>query len=201
MITMYICVDTTGRWNFRLSTVDPAQPHLARLAWIEIDSEHPTPYGWWCQLIQPRSDWGYEPDAIVAHGITPETATERGISLKRAMLSLVASLQRAQAVVMFNADFGAKVLERSAAECGVTLPDLDVVCVMRSATDVVRKPRMAPGGGYAWPKLREAYQYFEPQRDLPSLDMDPILRGVGLCRCVRRIHQGIQEYERAISHE
>src|SRR5215472_1285737 len=121
-----------------------------------------------CWIVKPRPDWVLEPDTVVG----------------------------------FNFDHQQKVLQRSAAECGLAWQHLfnshRPYCAMRNATDIVRKERMAPGGGFAWPKFGEAYWFFANE-ELPSLDMDPKERGIALARAVWAIYQGILEHSKPLA--
>lgn len=170
---------------------------------VEMDDDSNDSLRCWCRLIKPRPDWEYEPDAIVGHGITPEAAAESGIDLKLAMAHLVSALQRVDQMCAFNADFAKKVLERSAYECGlnheILFAETPHFCAMRQSTDIVRIPRMAPGGGWVWPKFRSAFEFFHGD-DLPPIDLDPEERGIALATCVRLIYQGIMDY-RGVHHD
>lgn len=202
MKTLYPHVETTGRYLFRETPEHTDQPHLARLAWVIADdgviiSEV-------SMLIKPSKGYVYEDDAVVAHGITPELALARGVSLQLAMARFVGALEGVTRVCAFNMDFVEKVLDRSAFEAGLNWEHLfaehSMACAMRRATDIVQKPRMAPGGGYSWPKFGEAYRFFA-DKDLPSLDLDPIERGKALARAVCAIDQGILATQRSAPHE
>jgi hypothetical protein len=194
--TLYCAVDTTGRFLFREPIIYTEQPHLARLAWVVADDDQVTSE--WCKLIKPQNHWIYEDDAIVAHGITPERAYAEGIPLEQAMARFIGALDDVDRFCSFNVDFGRKVLERSAFECRLGWQHLfngkTMACAMRRATDIVRIPRMAPGGGWNWPKLAAAYEFFSDGEELPSLEMNPIERGIALARCVCVIDRGIIDH-------
>jgi DNA polymerase III subunit alpha len=200
--TMYVQTDTTGAFLFRETVTHVDQPHLVRLAWVIADDAEITSA--WCRLVKPRNDWTYEDDAVVANGITPEHALAHGMPLEYVMARFVGVLDGVERIVAFNADFHTKVLQRSVFECGLHWRPLfqnkTVACAMRRATDIVKKPRMAPGGGYSWPKLWEAYEYFTGE-ELPPLDLDPVERGLTLARCIYAIDRGIIDYNAGVSHE
>jgi hypothetical protein len=203
MKTLYLSVDTSGKFLFREPVGDPEQPHLVRLAWVVADDDQIIDEK--SCLIAPRPDWDYEDDAVVAHGVLRETAVKAGVPLERAMAMLISRLDDVERVVGFNVDFVVKVLQRSALECGHDGTRLfdgkRVECAMRRATDIVRVPRMAPGGGWSWPKLKTAYEFFALGEELPPLDTDPIIRGILLARCVYTIDRGIIEHLRSTPHE
>jgi hypothetical protein len=201
--TLYCAVDTTGRFLFREPIIYTEQPHLARLAWVVADDDKITSE--WCKLIRPQNHWIYEDDAIVAHGIHPERAYAEGVPLEQAMARFVGWLEDVDRFCSFNVDFGRKVLERSALDCRMGWQHLfngkTMACAMRRATDIVRKPRMEPGGGYLWPKFAEAYTFFSNGEELPPMDLDPIERGLALARCVYVIDRGIIDTQRGTPHE
>jgi hypothetical protein len=202
MKTITVQTDTTGAWNWRGTIIDREQPHLMRLAWIIDDDGDITQQ--WCRLIKPRPDWQIDADAIVANGILPEVALGRGVPMTHAMSEFVGALDGVHRVVAFNVEFHGKILQHAAFECGLNAQHLfnehTLACAMRRATDIVCKPRMAPGGGYSWPKLWEAYEYFTGE-ELPPLDLDPVERGTTLARCVYQIDQGILAHQKGVSHE
>lgn len=201
MKTLYFQTDTTDRYQFRQPIEDDSQPHLVRLAWIVADDSFRALRSW-SRLITPRPDWEYADDAVVGHGVTREAAEATGQRLESAMATFVAELERVDRVCAFNADFHRKVAEHAAFESGRDWVDMfantPVSCAMRESTDIVRKPRMAPGGGYSWPKLKEAFEFFHGD-DLPPLDMAPEQRGLALATCVLLIDRGIHDYQRQLT--
>lgn len=199
MRTLYFQTDTSDRYNFREPIVYNGQPHLVRLAWVTADEDF-RPLRSWSRLIMPRAGWSFAPDAVVGHGVTPEAAMQRGVRLELAMATFRSALKEADQVAAFNYDFHRKVMEHAAYEVGgdweYLFTDTPGICCMRESTDLVRKPRMAPGGGFSWPKLKESFAFFHGD-DLPSMDMDPEERGLALATCVMLIHRGICDYQRA----
>lgn len=202
MRTLYFQTDTTGRYLFREPVTHEEQPHLMRLAWVIAEDDRIVHE--WCRLVQPRNGWIIDDDAVTAHGITPEAAQAEGAPLDYVMSRFIAALDGVGRACAYNSDFHVKVLQRSAYECGLNWQHLfnehTVACAMRRATDIVKKPRMAPGGGYSWAKLAEAYGFFT-DKDLPPLDMDATERGCALARCVYAIDQGILATQREVPHE
>lgn len=166
---------TTGRWRFNVSDDSSIQPHLVRLAYLVTDNGEMMLDE--SQLIRPLDGWFYEPGAIAQHGVTPELATERGISPAEAWSQFSSQMAQADLIVAFNTDFHLRVIERTCQEVtGQPLRALNakIECAMRVATPFVRKPR---GGthGYAWPKMWEAYEFFTGN-PLPKT-LDPIDQG------------------------
>jgi hypothetical protein len=199
MKTIYLQLETTGRYLFREPVDSIDQPHLARLAWVITDRDgHVTTQ--FCKLIKPPASWVYEDGAIAAHGITPAMATAMGEPQGHVVNALVGALEGVERVCAFNVDFVRKAIEHAAWENGLNweymFTEHIMDCAMRRATDIVQIPRMTPGAGptnYAWPKFAEAYAFFSGE-EMPPLTMNPVLRGVALCRCVMVIDQGIQQH-------
>lgn len=194
-VTLYVDTATTGRYHYREPDDAAIQPHLCRLSAVLVeDGDELLGY---CNLIQPQPGWTSEVDAIVAHGIHPSDAAERGVPIGDAIDSFRRMKEAAGLLVAFNYDHHSRVLTRAGFDCGIELmlpltQQDGVFCAMREATDVVRKPRYAPGGGYAWPKLAEAYAFFAGG-DL-VLPLDSVDRGLMLARAVRTIHEGILQH-------
>jgi hypothetical protein len=201
--TLYCQTDTTGRFLFREQITYTGQPHLVRLACVIADEKEII--GEWCYLIRPRGSWVFEDDAVVAHGVSPETAQRLGVPQAQAVGRLIGWLDDVDRVCAFNLDFHSKVLQRAAFECQLhwqhLFHDKVMACAMRRATDIVRIPRMAPGGGFSWPKLRDAYEFFSDGEELPPPDLDPIERGIALARCVYLIDRGIIDHQHGAAHE
>lgn len=201
--TLYVQTDTTGRYLFRQQPDDPNQPHLIRLAMLVANDDRLVSR--WCGVVRPTTaDWRLEPDATIAHGVTPEYAQQHGLPLSYVVGRFMAALESVDRVCAFNADFHQKVLQRSAYECHIDwqtlFSDKQIACAMRNATDIVRKPRVAPGGGYSWPKLWEAYEFFTGE-ELPPVDIDPVERGATLVEAVYKIDEGIRSHQRSVAHE
>lgn len=199
---IFIDTATTDRWIYAephptdpkrkrpVQHTDPRQPHLIRLSYILVD-EYGDEQVAWSNLIRPRAGWEMSANAEAANGISLEVARERGIPLADAVALVCRAVEQATMVVMFNAEYHARVLTRACAEAGQEWnPRAEVVCAMREATNVIKKPREQPGGGYMWPKHVEAYRHFSGS-ELPPITIDPVLRGLSLARSIRVIHDGI----------
>lgn len=113
--TLYLATDTTGAWDFKKESDDPAQPHLLRLSLLEDDGKDLTPT---VLVVRPRVDWQFEPGAIRFHGIGPHVAREIGTALDTVLLQYDACIDRARCVVMFGRTFQEKVLHRAHLEDG-----------------------------------------------------------------------------------
>jgi hypothetical protein len=202
MKTLYVQTDTTGRYNFREQITYTEQPNMVRLACLTADGAGII--GKWCMLIRPNNTWVVEDDAVVAHGVTLEEGARIGVPVEHVMTRFIGWLEDVERVCAFNMDFHRKILERSAFQSRMGWSRLfdgkTMACAMRRATDIVQKPRMMPGGGFAWPKFNEAYAFFT-DRDLPSMDMPPVERGITLAQCIYEIDRGIIDHQRSTPHE
>lgn len=194
MITLFLACETTGAWQWRLPDNDPAQPHVVRVAAI-ARTDNGLGFDEFCTLIQPEADWHFEDGAVNAHGITAAVAADRGHPADAARDRLSRLLLRAKIVVGFGLDFQLRTLGRlfDGAPPAST-PGHGLFCCMKNARDVVKKPRMQPGGGYAIPTFAETYRHIAAA-DLPTSD-DPIEAGLLKVRAVRAIYDGLTRGKR-----
>lgn len=192
--TLYIDTAVGGQWQYRAPNTDASQPHLIRLALLLVDDHDQSNEVAFCRLVCPEPTWEVTPRASEMNGIPRERAADDGFPLAEVMAYFERCAANANRIVAYNIDFHWRVLERSSAESGIDLPaSAERVCAMRECTNVVKKPRNQPGGGFAWPKQAEAYQFFTGL-ELPPLNIDPVERGLALVRGVRAIHEGTLEH-------
>lgn len=191
---LYLHTELTGRYAYREPDDAAVQPHLALLGmllWDERADEEALEY---CRIVAPRPGWTYEPDAVAAHHIHPAIAAEQGQPLERVWKHFRQMQGEARQIVAFNWDHHRRVLLRTAADMGdeITLPKLGdehALCAMRESRGLVGRPRQAPGGGFAWPKLQEAIEHFTGHR--LARGSEPTENAVGIVRALRTIHEGI----------
>ena len=188
MITLFIACETTGAWQWRLPDNDPAQPHVVRVAAILEDTDG-TVRTERCRLVQPRADWVFEEGAVKAHGIDAETALDAGFPREQVAAELGEMIWPASRMVGFGADFQARVTRRMLADFTAVTLTPSMFCCMRESREMVKKPRMQPGGGYAIPTFAETYRHIAAA-DLPTSD-DPIEAGLLKVRAVRAIYDGL----------
>lgn len=186
---LYVETATCGRWLYKSGNTTDAQPHLSRLAFILVrDGQEELS---WCRLIKPRTSWIYEPDAVASNGISRPSAEAEGATIENAMEHLFDAAQEADEMVAYNMDFHARVIERSCKDVHLARPAIWPTqrCAMRASVDVLRLPRIEPGGGYRWPKHNQAHEYFSNE-PWPTVFGDPVQRGFSLVRGVRAIWEG-----------
>lgn len=197
---MILFVDTalTGRYHYREPDDASIQPHLCRFAALLVDETTSKEALDYSRLIEPRESWTFEVDAVVAHGITRQRAFEEGQPIEKALSHFLLMKAEAALIVAFNWDHHRRVLLRAAHDCGVELdlPNVGqpgVACAMREATDIIRMPSMRPGGGYAWPKMADAYSFFTNGQTLPK-SLDPMDHGILMVRAIRTIYDGVNHH-------
>jgi hypothetical protein len=191
-ITLYFETATSARWRYREPDTDKAQPRMTRLSYLlaedfgeELDS--------YSALVKPDADWPpFEETAIVSTGIDRKFCEAVGTPLHEIMARFEGALLHANVACAYNTEFHWRVVRSSYGLLHDGMPmlkpaEVSDMCAMRYCTDVVRKPRMQPGGGYAWPTQREAYAYFAGSELPPASDHDPIERGMILVRATRLI--------------
>jgi hypothetical protein len=195
MNRVYLECASTGKWLFRETVDDIDQPHLLRLAMLGVGDDDKSGL-LWCSLIKPEPGWHIDETTAVGHGITHAQAEREGLPIAEAMKLAQSMIQRAGAgeLIAYNLDFHLRMLLRGAhdADASFDLPSgMQTICAMREATPIVKKPRMGLGGGWSWPKHTEALAYFGLGQSLPSVETDPVQRGLALVRSVRTIYEGI----------
>lgn len=190
MKTVYIHADTTAEWAWKARSTDPCQPHMVRLSMLADENDAAGKQI--VLIVYPEPDWKFEDGAVSMHHITRSFATHYGTPLLDVIAAVHAAAGAADRLVAYNSDFHRHVLERSAAEAGADwIYSKDLwSCAMRRATPICRVPRMAPGGGYSFPKLTVAYQHMTGH-EMRQPD-DPIEAGAYLINAVREIDRGIQ---------
>lgn len=195
---LYIDTATTGGFAYKEANDAAIQPHICRLSALltEENGDEALSYS---RLIEPRAAWTFEPAAIIAHGISRHIALEQGQPLAVAWKHFRLMQDEARLLVAFNWDHHRRVLLRTAIDAKDTtatfplLRDPGAFCAMREAAPMVGKPRQTPGGGFAWPKMPEAYTAATGE-PLPPRHADAAEQGLAMVRAIRRIHEGIQRH-------
>lgn len=160
------------------------QPHLTRLAILEVDPTTGATLSEWCKLVRPPVR--VSPPALEFWGIT-DADVARGIDPGEACHVLADYLSRAKRATSFSLEIHRKVCERTVQIQAINAdwPE-DRVCLMRAATNVVQKPQTQKKAGYAWPKLGEAHQFLFGAPVPRSDDMEEA--GMEIARASARIY-------------
>jgi len=183
-------VTTDPKLVWRAKPDDPGRPRLLRLC-LRLRSETAPPGD---RVLIIAQDAPAPLEGYPVPGIDGGYVARHGVQLHDAMLVVAQLFPRIERVVAYAADFHRKVIEQAAADAGLPWPFSKELwwCAMRNATDLVRVPREAPGGGYAFPKMTVAYEHFSGQPlNLPA---DPIAAGHATLRAIEVIARGIQEH-------
>lgn len=183
MSILYYDVATT---RFHTDKQTGEKPAVIRIAWW-MDGE-PSPS---CSLVT-HDAITMDARAQSFHGITmDDLAKADDEAAWDAVEEFSDAIGRADELVAFNAEFH----ERNANHLLVAIIQvLGTRCAMKAATPIVKKPRMAPGGGYAFPTLVEACNFFHVPLPLAPGDdggSDPIARGKSIVRAVREVWEAM----------
>lgn len=184
MTDLVIHLDTAGAWKWRAPDGDRDQPGCVRISMLSADDDGNELAA--TAIVIDEPDVVFEPGAVMAHGIDAEVAARVGRPLIEGVTALAGGISGASAVLAYGHDFHCRVAESVAARTYVRLrwPDR-AHCVMRAAIPLVRVPRMRPGGGFAFPKLRVAAEFVGCP--VPPPGPDPIADGIALVRSVHAI--------------
>lgn len=165
---MYIIVDTenTGLFDYKAPADAPHQPRLAEISMIfadenlEVEREYTA-------LIKPDG-WVMPPEATEIHGLTHDMLMKKGIPAAEALQVYNAAIAERRVMAAHNAQHDAKQIRGELRRAG--LPDLfeaaPNLCTMRSLVKVCQIPQQGRGG-YKWPSLQEACDFFGITRHAP----------------------------------
>lgn len=149
---MYLILDT------ETTGVAPSS-RLVALSWALVN-EAAAEVAFAHQVIRPEG-FAIPAEAAAIHGITTETAREKGIPLSEALTGLSNSVaQHAPGLLIaHNVAYDRSIVlnEFARLKQAENLSSLPTYCTMQSTVHVCRLPR--PGGGYKWPKLHELHAH------------------------------------------
>jgi hypothetical protein len=200
-ITLYFDTATTGQWAYREPSDAPGQPRMCRLAYV-LAEDSGEELDFYSALVQPEPDWPpFQETATVSTGINLAMCADFGTPLREVIARFNGAMLQASQTCSYNTEFHWRVVrnEYRRMHDGADMPmpaEVTDLCAMRYCTDVVRKPRMKPGGGYQWPNQREAYQHFAGIALPPPTEHDPITRGLLMARATRLIAEGSRKAKR-----
>ena len=166
---LFFDTETTGLPNRSVPLSDPSQPHITQLgAVLQINGEDKMILD---TLIKP-DNWPVQPcgniigkKAMELTGITPEMCEESGIPIADAVDLFMIMASIADFIVCHNTAFDLKLMQIEFARLNPDAPSKTVLCgrpslcTMKTSTPILKLPKKA-GGGYKWPKLEEAMQFF-----------------------------------------
>ena len=156
--------ETTGKFDFKANHFAPHQPRIIQIGAIVKDENGKTRGELNC-LIKPDG-WEISQEAEAIHGISLEHCERHGVPITMALRMVHSMLAGCAQIIAHNLPFDHAMVIR---ECGLikrTQNPSEIhifdgkqhFCTMQESTDILKIP--SPYGGYKWPKLAEAYQYF-----------------------------------------
>jgi DNA polymerase III epsilon subunit-like protein len=155
--------ETTGLPLWRDPSDDPRQPHLVQLAALlcEEDGEIVDTYS---TIVDPGPGVCFEPEALKAHGITPERAAAEGCSPNEALDRFFNMCRRGRMLVGHNISFDIRIVRIAAARVYGKKWDNEAptYCTMKRSTNICRIPHANPrhAQDWKWPRLEEAVRHF-----------------------------------------
>ena len=189
MSTLYITTDSCGLPNWKLPANDPSQPRMIGVGWAFDEPGWEPVY----EIIRPAGpSYRFDPTTVGINHISEQTAMSRGKALGVVLHHLEQAVMKATRVAAFNWSYHQRLIdgERVRAELMPQMYENRPRCLMRDATPMVKIQRQQPGGGYLFPKLPAAYQYFTGGLPLWLPD-DPEQRGMRMLLAIQAIDHGI----------
>lgn len=155
---MYLFFDTetTGlplSWNAPISDLNN-WPRMVQIAWTKHneDGKQITKKEY---IIKPEGFF-IPHEAAKVHGISTETANEKGISLESALNEFLNDLEDVEYLVAHNIDFDEKIVGAELIRKNLPnkIPNIKKICTMKSSIDFCQIPGKDK---YKYPKLQELH--------------------------------------------
>lgn len=166
MNVLFFDTETTGLPDYRSPSEAPHQPHLVQIAAELCDGTGATIEAWQT-IVKPDEGAQFHPQAISAHGITPERAMSEGISLAEVWGRFISLVERADGIVGHNISFDLRIMRIASAKLGMPKWQSPVPnrCTMRMATPILNLPpteKMIAAGFNKpkSPKLADCIRFF-----------------------------------------
>ena len=190
---LFFDTETCDYWNFKSSPTDDSQPMIVQVAAVLEDEagrtvaalsailqQHVWPAAGGGDQRRPRARVTARCTAV--HGIDDAMVDEFGQPPDLVFEQLRRMVAASQEQIAFNINFDLGVLRNTTRVLGV--PPIHISaphCAMRACTDIVRATRA--DGSVKWPKLAEAYEFFQKR---PMSGAHDALVDVYGCRAVYR---------------
>lgn len=156
MLSLIYDTETTGKYNYRLTPLDPSQPDVLQICAILCDEARV-----YAQMnVFVHGEDPVPQEAFEIHRIDRDMTARVGITRARACLLFDAMAQKADVLVGHNQDFDNAIM-RSAMlrEKGSgRIMNKSSYCTMKSATEICKLPKTNGKPGYKWPSLQEAFR-------------------------------------------
>lgn len=156
---LFFDTETTGLPLWNDPSDDPRQPHLVQLAALLCD-ESGADVDSVSTLINPGEGVHFHPEAVAAHGITPERAAAEGCPPRVALDRFFALVRQATLIVGHNVSFDIRIVRIATARVYGRKwePGVPTFCTMRRSTNLCRILHASPrhANDWKWPRLEEA---------------------------------------------
>ena len=160
---LFFDTETTGLPLWRDPSHDPRQPHLVQLAALLCEDDG-TDVETLSTLVNPRPRVRFEPQAVAAHGITPEKAAAEGCPPREALDKFFGMVRRAGLIVGHNVSFDCRIVRIATHRVYGRKwePVVPTYCTMKSATSICCIPHAQPRHAQDWkrPRPAEAIRHF-----------------------------------------
>jgi DNA polymerase-3 subunit epsilon len=165
--TLFWDTETTGKPLYGQPSELPEQPHLVQLAAVMCDEISGQIMQSIDVIIRPNG-WTIPDEVTKIHGITTEYAANVGVPEEMSVMMFMELWFRCDKRVAHNEKFDARIMRIALKRYKFDEKIIDAwkegqsECTMLASTDVLKLPK-EKGGGYKWPSLSEAYEYFTGQ--------------------------------------
>lgn len=161
MDAKYLVIDTetSGLFDFSKPADADGQPRMASIAMIYLDSDLNI-LSESLHYIKPEG-WLMTEGASKVNGLTNEFLNENGVDVVVPLLEYSNAISQGFILVAFNSQYDSKILrgELRRANMDDLFEMTPNICIMRSATNIIKIPSKR-GSGYKWPKLSECASFF-----------------------------------------
>lgn len=202
MKTMIFNSVTSGFWRYDLDPSDKRQPLLIGVAAVLEDDEQKE-LDRFVGLVKLPSGYTVNDKAAEFHGITKAKLGEFGAPLCDVVQSWLALADVADRIVAYSHDFHRDVMLAAMRKCHTGLDRDDMpeqYCAMRQAVEICKIPN-PKGKGHKWPKLIEAYEFFNKVPLAIDTDQGPLDILDQHLAAVRLIYHGILAEEALVKRE
>ena len=155
---LFFDTETTGlpkNWKAPVTDLDN-WPRLVQLAYLVYDFDGNLIHS--CNEIIKPNGFTIPMEASKVHGITTDTANQRGSQIEEVFELFSIHLKRAKVVVAHNMAYDEKIIGSELIRLGLenTLDSKEKICTMESTVDLCK---IDGPYGYKWPKLEELHRF------------------------------------------
>jgi DNA polymerase III epsilon subunit-like protein len=155
---LFFDTETTGlpkNWKAPVTDLDN-WPRLVQLAYLVYDFDGNLIHS--CNEIIKPNGFTIPMEASKVHGITTNTANQRGSQIEEVFELFSIHLKRAKVIVAHNMAYDEKIIGSELIRLGLesTLDSKEKICTMESTVDLCK---IDGPYGYKWPKLEELHRF------------------------------------------